>query len=491
MTPPSGAHAPRQAFEYAASLTDLRYMLAAGQVSARTLTERALAAIADSAEPLNTFCCVRGEDALADADDADRRLASGDTSALLGIPVAVKDDMDVVGQPTAMGCPGIFPIQVADSEAVRRLKAAGAIIVGKTTTPELCQWPITETHAVGVTRNPWNLQHTPGGSSGGAAAAVAAGLVAAALGSDAAGSIRIPAAWTHLIGLKPQRGRVPTWPQHDACYGLTSFGPLTRTVADAAIMLDALTASPTRGAHRASTAFAEAARREPPRLRIALSLRMPFNGHPASLDPRIRSAVQSLADTLTDLGHNVTAEDPRYGLVGLSFLPRAMAGLRDLSRAVPDISALDPRTRAAIRTGSLLQPTIVAARAAEPLLRHRMERLFERYDVVLAPTTALPPPETGYLDGLNRWRTDRAVIAACPYAWTWNVIGWPAINIPAGILDGGLPIGASLLGPSDSESLLLSLAAQIEHIRRWQDLTPNDAFAAAGAHRQALTPVHR
>jgi amidase len=454
------------------SLTELHDALRAGQLSAATLAARTLAAIAASTDTLNAFSSVRDEEAIADAQAADRRLANGEASPLLGIPVAIKDDMHLAGYPTTLGCPGIFPAQSCDSEAVRRLKAAGAIIVGKTTTPELCQWPITKTSTAGSTRNPWNLDHTPGGSSGGAAAAVAAGIVPAALGSDAAGSIRIPAAWTHLVGLKPQRDRVPT---QDACYGLISYGPLTRTVADAAAMLDALAATP---ADCGTTPFTDAARREPAPLRIAVSFRAPFTGHRLRLDPRIRTAIESLADTLTDLGHQITTDDPSYGLCGASLLPRAMAALRDLSRSVPDKAGLDARSRAAIRTGRYLSPLVRPALAIEPALRHQIGRIFNRYDLVLTPTTALPPPTHEYLDGQTRWQTDKLTIEACPYAWAWNVTGWPAINIPAAILDGGLPVGASLLGPPNSEQLLLSVAAQIENVRRWHRAAPNYSVTA-------------
>lgn len=466
----------------------LRRVLAAGETTACQLTEQSLTAIADSATTINAFRSIRIERALADADEADRRIAAGETAELLGIPVAVKDDIDVAGETTMLGCSGEFPIKDSDAEAVRRLRSAGAIVIGKTTTPELMQWPITESSASGATRNPWNLDHSPGGSSGGAAAAVAAGLVVAALGSDAAGSVRIPAAWTHLIGLKPQRGRISTWP-HPDCYGLTSLGPLTRSVADAATMLDALAGNHPRDGYRPPRnrhSFTAAAQRDPGRLRITLSLRAPYSAHPSRLDTRIQTAVESLADTLSDLGHYVTAAEPAYGPLALSFLPRAMAGLRDLSRRVPDPSTLDRRTRSAARTGHLLGgPILMAAHRIEPLLRHRIGKTFDNYDVVLTPTTAQPAPTVGALDGLNRWNTDRLLIATCPYTWAWNVTGWPAINIPAGFVDGNLPIGASLLGPANSEGRLLSLAAQLEAVKQWQHIVSplnrpsNDGTAAA------------
>ena len=189
---------------------------------------------------LNAFRCVRAQKALAEADEADRRLAAGERAPLLGVPIAIKDDIDLAGETTPFGCRGEgFETATEDCEAVRRLRAAGAVIVGKTTTPELGQWPITEGEAFGVTRDPWSLEHTPGGSSGGSAAAVAAGVVPAALGSDGLGSVRIPAAWTHLVGIKPQRGRISTWPETAAFHGLACIGPLARTVGDAALLLDA------------------------------------------------------------------------------------------------------------------------------------------------------------------------------------------------------------------------------------------------------------
>ncbi|KJY25289.1 amidase family protein, partial [Streptomyces katrae] len=220
-------------------LAEMAAAVAEGRVSSRELTERSLARIAAAQPSLNAFRIIRAEAALAEAEAADRRLARGERLPLLGVPVAVKDDMDVAGEPTAFGCAGDFPPKPADSEAVRRLRAAGAVVVGKTQTPELGQWPFTEGPAFGATRNPWDTQYTPGGSSGGSAAAVAAGLVPAALGSDGAGSVRIPAAWTHLVGVKPQRGRISTWPEPEAFHGLTVNGVLARTVADAALLLDA------------------------------------------------------------------------------------------------------------------------------------------------------------------------------------------------------------------------------------------------------------
>ncbi|UQX04099.1 amidase [Streptomyces sp. RerS4] len=448
--------------------------LAEGRVSARQLTQRSLERIAASQSSLNAFRIIRAEAALAEAVVADRRLAAGERLPLLGVPLAVKDDMDVAGEPTAFGCAGTFPPKAADSEAVRRLRAAGAVIVGKTQTPELGQWPVTEGHGFGATRNPWNQAYTPGGSSGGSAAAVAAGLVPAALGSDGAGSVRIPAAWTHLVGIKPQRGRISTWPEPEAFHGLTVNGVLARTVADAALLLDAAAGPDAGDLHRpARISATEAVSRPPGRLRIALSYGMAFTGTPKSLDPVVRSAVERLAGRLEELGHEVVPEDPRYGPIGLTFVPRATSGVRRLAEPVPDPALLDPRTHKAARTGRLLGGVALrVSRRAEGALRRRVGEIFGRFDVVLTPTTATPPLRIGALSGLGALATDRAMIAACPYAWTWNVLGWPGINVPAGFTPEGLPLGAQLLGPEASEPRLLSLAGQLEAAENWSAHTP-------------------
>lgn len=401
---------------------------------------------------------------------------------LLGVPVAVKDDMDVAGEPTAFGCRGDFPPAAEDGEAVRRLRAAGAVIVGKTNTCELGQWPFTEGPAFGETRNPWHTGHTPGGSSGGSATAVAAGLVPAALGSDGAGSIRIPASWTHLIGIKPQRGRISTWPLGESFHGITVNGTLARTVADAALLLDAASGNHDRDPHRPpALTVADAVGRDPGRLRVALSLKPPFTAVPARLLPEVRARVIELADRLAELGHLVEEADPPYGRIGLTFVPRATAGIADRVREAPDPALLDPRTRDAARLGRLLGGApLRAARRAEAVLHRRIGAFFTSYDVILAPTTAAPPPAVGALYHLRGFATDRAMIAACPYAWPWNVLGWPGVNVPAGFVSGGLPVGAQLLGPAGSEPLLVSVAAQLEAELRWHELWPPQGTGGAG-----------
>ncbi|MGW3633957.1 amidase, partial [Streptomyces sp. NPDC005122] len=339
----------------AAGLAECARALAAGEVSSRELVERALARIDATQPSLNAFRVVRAEAALAEADAADRELAAGHRRPLLGVPVAVKDDMDVAGEPTAFGCRGVFPPVAKDGEAVRRLRAAGAIVIGKTNTCELGQWPFTEGPAFGATRNPWHADHTPGGSSGGSAAAVAAGLVPAALGSDGAGSVRIPASWTHLIGIKPQRGRISTWPRPESFQGITVNGTLARSVADAALLLDAASGNHDGDLHRPPVLrVSDAVGREPGRLRIALSLKPPFTAVPARLDPVVRAKVVALAERIAALGHTVEEAEPRYGRIGLTFVPRATAGIAERVRDAPHPHLLDPRTREAARLGRLL-----------------------------------------------------------------------------------------------------------------------------------------
>src|SRR5437660_3636018 len=213
-------------------------LIAAREVSARELLDLYLARIERFDPLLNAFRVVFAERARLQADQADARRGAGETRPLLGVPIAVKDDIDVAGEVTAWGTNAHGAPAQADAEVVRRLREAGAVIIGKTNVPELTIWPFTESATFGVTRNPWDRQRAPGGSSGGSAAAVAAGLVGAALGSDGAGSIRIPAAWCGVFGLKPQRDRVPVAPRQRPWYGLSVNGVLTRSVADTALFLD-------------------------------------------------------------------------------------------------------------------------------------------------------------------------------------------------------------------------------------------------------------
>jgi amidase len=451
-------------------------LLAAGKLGAVELLEKTLERIEASQPALNAFRLLSPEAARAEAIEAERRLAAGDRQPLLGVPIAIKDDMDLAGEPTAFGCPGSFEPCNEDGEVARRLRAAGAVIIGKTNTPEIGLWPFTEGSAFGATRNPWSWDHTPGGSSGGSAVAVAAGLLPAAVGSDGAGSIRIPAAWTHLVGLKPQRGRVSTWPAPESFNGLTVNGPLARTVGDAALLLDVLSGNVAGDRHSPpspSEPFAAAATRDPGRLRIALALNVPFSGSPAVLDPAVQEAVERIARILEGLGHGLEQIDVPYGLApGASIMPRSMVGVREWAKRAPDRSELDPRTRHAARLGRAFRPLLGLAHLAEKLASRRVGGVFDRFDVILAPTTAQPPLPIGACEGLGSWETDKRIVAACPYAWPWNVLGWPGLNVPAGFTPDGLPLGAQLLGPADSEALLLSLGTQLEAECRWHEHRP-------------------
>jgi amidase len=457
------------------TLTDQLYRLAGGEVTSGELVRRSLHAIDQSQSTLNAFRVILAETALTDAANADRRRADGDQSPLLGVPIAIKDDVDVAGQPTFFGTSGHVQPATQDAEVVRRLKAAGAVIVGKTNTCELGQWPFTSGPAFGHTRNPWSRRHTPGGSSGGSAAAVAAGLVTAAIGSDGAGSVRIPAAWTHLVGIKPQRGRISTWPLPEAFNGITVNGVLARTVADAALVLDAVSGNVDGDVHKPPpVTVSDHVGLAPGSLRIALSTRFPFTAFPARLDPEIEAALNAVGEQLGRLGHNVVEGNPDYGLrLSWNFLIRSTSGLLDWAERLGQNVEFDRRTMSNMRIGRILsQQTLRSARASESANQRRVGSIFRIVDVVLAPTTALPPPLAEAFDGLSGMATDREMIAACPVTWPWNVLGWPSINVPAGFTSEGLPIGVQLMGPANSEPLLVSLAAELEALGGWASKQP-------------------
>jgi amidase len=461
-----GLSPPTDLIECVAALAD-------GRVTSAELVEQALARIDSTQSTLNAFRVVRAEAARAEAAEADRRLAAGERLALLGVPVAVKDDVDLAEHPTSFGCAGPFPPKAEDCEMVRRLRDAGAVIVGKTNTPEVGLYPFTEGAAFGATRNPWSLDHTPGGSSGGSAAAVAAGIVPAAVGSDGAGSVRIPASWCNLVGVKPQRGRISTWPDRESFNGLSCFGPLARTVADAALMLDVLTGNHPEDLHAPPPPpepYSQAIAREPRPLRIALSLRHPYSAAPVRLHHEIDAAVRRIGGVLDELGHTVTEHHPRYGLMGLALIARGESGVHEWVQGVPDRSLLDGRTRSTARLGGILSKTVLPyARRLETRFQRRIGSIFRHHDVLIAPTSATPPLPVGRTDGLSSRATQQVIAGACPYAWPWNVLGWPGVSVPAGLTSEGLPFGMQLLGPANSEAMLLSLAAQLERSERWHE----------------------
>lgn len=457
------------------TLTGQLEALRRGDVTSKELTEQTLAAIQDTQGTLNAFRVVAADDARRAAAEADELRARGEDRPLLGVPLCIKDDTDLAGHPTAFGCAGDFPPAAEDAELVRRLKEAGAVIVGKTHSSELGQWPLTGMAQTGYTRNPWARDRSPGGSSGGTAAAVAAGIVPAGLGSDGAGSIRIPAAWTNLVGIKPQRGRLSTYPWREAFYGLTVNGTLARTVKDGALLLDVLQGNHDDDVHRPDRVDLEtAADREPPRVRVGLSTEPPFTGIPSTLDPRIRRAVEDIGGTLLQRGHYVEHREPGYGrLMALDLLVRSTVGLDDWRGYLPQDTAYDKRTTGNANVGKAARRVLRLARRGEARSARRVLAQFEHVDVFVAPTSAQPPLPVEAIDDTSSWRTDQVIVRACPYTWPWNVLGWPAVNVPAGFTDDGLPIGVQLLGPPHSEPLLVSLAAQLETDRAWHRHTPD------------------
>jgi amidase len=441
------------------------------EVSARELVELALARIERLDPRLNAFRETLPELALTTASQIDAGAMEG-TGPLAGVPVAVKDDMPLGGHRSTRGSRSPAPVQTADAEALRRLRQAGAIPVGITRVPELMLFPWTASDAGGVTRNPWNLTRTPGGSSGGSAAAVAAGMVAAAGASDGGGSIRIPAACCGLVGMKPTRGRVSAQPLGEGWLGLATFGALARTVSDSALLLDVMhgavagdssSVPPPRGT------FLQAARTPPAiPLRIAISAKLP-SGAFARLSAEQREAFDRTARLLVELGHEVTERDPDYGLVSLEFIQTYLRGACEefdtLER--PELAERSTRQLAAI--GRRLVPPSRRERllARRPAMIARITRLWRDHDVLLTPGLATTAIEAEGAHGKSALRALDRSGRFIPWFPVFNLTGQPAISIPAGFGVQGLPLSVQLVGRHGEEETLYSLAGQIEAARPW------------------------
>jgi amidase len=444
-------------------------LVRAGEISARELVEASLARIDERNPELNAFVARCDDRALAEADS----IRPGDSRPLCGVPIGLKDLLGATaGLPTTHGSRAFGDwVAAHDSAHIRRLRAAGAIVVGKTASPELGLRPVTESLRYGVTRNPRDPHLAAGGSSGGSAAAVAAGMVALADGSDFGGSIRIPAACCGVAGLKPSRGRVSIGPDfHDVGLGLPTDGPLTRTVHDAAVALDAMAGTEPGDHHRLAPParpFAEAAAAPPPRTSIRVALEAPL-GIPVDDEPR--TAARHAARTLAALGHRVVEgtpdwDDERFpqdwSTVATGCMQHIVRVVERLHGRPVDPAALEPATRGwLLETPPVALVDVLEARERLGAFTRRLLAEWPGDTVLLTPTlTRLPAPAASI--GARSGVTDDAVRFSA-LVRLWNVTGQPAISLPLHTTSDGVPVGVQLIGAPGREDLLLALAAQLE-----------------------------
>jgi aspartyl-tRNA(Asn)/glutamyl-tRNA(Gln) amidotransferase subunit A len=461
------------------SATELLARYRAKTLSPVTVIEETLRRIETYEGALNAFVLYDPESAVAAARASEARWQKGEPHGLLdGVPVAIKDTQLTRGWPSLVGSRTIDPNQSwhEDAPATAGLRRENAILFGKTTTPEFGWKPTTDSPLCGVTRNPWNLERSPGGSSGGSAAAVLAGICPLAIGTDAGGSIRIPASFSGIFGLKPTFGRVALYPP-SAFGDFSHVGPMSRSVADAALMLDAIKGPDSRDwyslpddgiAYRQRIAEASMKGK-----RVALS---PTLGY-AEPAPAIRAAIEKAAKVFADLGAIVEEADPFAESPLPIFQTLALGGFWALLRAMtPEkIAVMDPGLVATCRAGeAVTQEQLVEALGKRVLLGAALRQFFDRYDILLSPTMPITaayaePRSDGQPDPSNYrdWLT---------YTWAFNLTRNPSASIPCGFAD-GLPIGLMVTGQLHDDLGVLQACRAYEEASgaAW----PSDGLVAA------------
>ena len=428
---------------------------------------------------LNAFVTVCGEEALQEARRAEE--TAGDLPPFHGVPFPVKDLTETAGVRTTFSSRAYADyVPERDMALVRRLREAGFILLGKTNTPEFGLAPVTEPELNGPTRNPWKLERTPGGSSGGAAAAVAAGLAPAAHGSDGGGSIRIPASCCGLFGIKPARGRISNAPYADGSMALGTSGPITRTVGDAAALLDVLAGYEPGDAHWApppARPFAAEAYEDPAPLRIALVTKPPPD---VPVDVACVRAVDDAGKLLEELGHTVEQTAPARQLDEFNPLFMLVWQVSPTLYPLATPELVEPLTRAFMARAQDTSSVDYARTVARlQMLARSIVTIWLEYDLVLTPTLALPPMPIGWIyEGDDpRVHLDR-MVEFTPFTPLVNVTGQPAVSIPSSQTDDGLPVGVQMIGRPADEATLLRVSAQVERARPWAQRRPPAPFGA-------------
>lgn len=440
----------------------------AGELDPVDVTRDALARITERDTLIGAFEKVRAEKAIAEAEllTAHPDLAR---LPLAGVPIAIKDNVPVAGEPMTIGSRATTRApSLTDHTVVRRLRAAGAVVVGLSAVPELCMWGTTDNTDV-ITRNPWNTERTPGGSSGGSAAAVASGQVALAHGNDGLGSIRIPAADCGLFGFKPGLGVVPSEFGGNGWFKMSENGPLATTVADAALML---------GVMANDLDLADAGTHaDPGHLGIVVAENFPLAV--GKVDKHWAQAQSSCSALLADLGHRVPHADLPYPVNPAPLLYRWLAGAaadaESVAEAGGDLEKLQRRSKTHTAIGRAVSRFDLVHDVQVSKVEHAVLGYLERNnaDLLMTPTLATPPLRARQWSGKG-WASNMwANINYAPFPGLFNLLGWPAMSVPFGVHPvSGTPVAVHFAGRPGSETRLLRLAAQLEAARPWQRVAP-------------------
>jgi aspartyl-tRNA(Asn)/glutamyl-tRNA(Gln) amidotransferase subunit A len=472
MTPSTKAINPGKTTAADLTATEMLAAYATAELSPVETTQATLDRIAETDPAVNAFCLVDGDRAMAQARESERRWHRGEPAGKLdGVPTSIKDVLLTQGWPTLRGSHTIDPHQPwdADAPSVARLRDHHAVLVGKTTTPELAWKGVTDSPLTGITRNPWDTTRTPGGSSGGAAAAVALGMAPLAVGTDGGGSVRIPASFCGVFTLKPTYGRVPHYPASP--FGtLAHAGPITRTVADAALMLDVLTQPDSRdwsALPPPAASFVDGLEDGVRGMRIAVSTDLGF----ATVDPEVADAVTAAVGVFTELGALVEPTDPGFTDPVEDFHILWFAG------AAKSVAHLDTGQRAKMDPGlqeictqglTYSAQDYLEATNTRMALGQRMGAFHETYDLLITPTVAVPPFAAGTEtpSGDGRWTS------WTPFTYPFNMTQQPAASVPCGFTAEGLPIGLQITGPRHADARVLRAA------RAFEQATPHVRSAA-------------
>jgi aspartyl-tRNA(Asn)/glutamyl-tRNA(Gln) amidotransferase subunit A len=455
--------------------TDLAAAIRTKKLSPVEVINAVLARIEQLNSTLNAFCLVAAEEARQAAQVAEQAVMHGEPlGPLHGVPVSIKDLVITKGMRTMRGSK-LYEHDVPgeDAPVVERLKAAGAIILGKTTTPEFGFKGVTDSVVTGISRNPWHLERTPGGSSGGAGAAVATGMGPLAVGTDGGGSIRIPSSFCGIYGLKPNVGRVPVYPA-SATGDLSHAGPMTRTVRDAALMLNVIAGADERDRFALPTShpdYLQAIEGDIRGLRVAWSPDLGF----AVVDPHVRQRTHEAVKAFAELGCHVEEVNPGFDNPAELFQHFFYVNLSTMLQDYPGYeSQIDPQLLANIReVQGLSAQTYVGSIFRRHAIFDKIRRFFASYDLLLCPTVAVPPFGLG-IEGptqiAGRQVDRRAWIVMTPL---FNLTGQPAATVPCGFTDDGLPIGLQIVGRRFDEATVLRASAAFEAERPWAQKRPS------------------